>query len=133
MDIKTRLLVGVLKMTQFPQIPSEPKVGKWYGIPLKGCVSSDGKEVHAGFRKGTENKLVILLFGGGVSWNEFMAARPNSVYGNPDKISFYACGDGGLVADLATRIGIHTLSNKESNPFRNWNMLAIPYTTGDFH
>ena len=133
MDIKTRLLVGVLKMTQFPQIPSEPKAGKWYGIPLKGCVSSDGKEVHAGFRKGTENKLVILLFGGGVSWNEFMAARPNSVYGNPDKISFYACGDGGLVADLAARIGIHTLSKKESNPFRNWNMLAIPYTTGDFH
>ena len=133
MDIKTRLLVGILKMTQFPKIPSEPKVGKWYGIPLKGCVSSDGKEVHAGFRKGTENKLVILLFGGGVSWNEFMAARPNSVYGNPDKISFYACGDGGLVADLAARIGIHTLSKKESNPFRNWNMLAIPYTTGDFH
>lgn len=133
MDIKTRLMVGVLKMTQFPQIPSEPKAGKWYGIPLKGCVSSDGKEVHAGFRKGTENKLVILLFGGGVSWNEFMAARPNSVYGNPDKISFYACGDGGLVADLAARIGIHTLSKKESNPFRNWNMLAIPYTTGDFH
>ena len=133
MDIKTRLLVGLLKMTQFPQIPSEPKVGKWYGIPLKGCVSSDGKEAHAGFRKGTENKLVILLFGGGVSWNEFMAARPNSVYGNPDKISFYACGDGGLVADLAARIGIHTLSKKESNPFRDWNMLAIPYTTGDFH
>lgn len=133
MDIKTRLLVGILKMTQFPKIPSEPKTGKWYGIPLKGCVSSDGKEVHAGFRKGTENKLVILLFGGGVSWNEFMAARPNSVYGNPDKISFYACGDGGFVADLAARIGIHTLSKKESNPFRNWNMLAIPYTTGDFH
>ena len=133
MDIKTRLLVGLLKMTQFPQIPSEPKAGKWYGIPLKGCVSSDGKEAHAGFRKGTENKLVILLFGGGVSWNEFMAARPNSVYGNPDKISFYACGDGGLVADLAARIGIHTLSKKESNPFRDWNMLAIPYTTGDFH
>mgnify|MGYP003292964789 FL=1 len=133
MDIKTRLLVGVLKMTRFPQIPSNPKTGKWYGIPLKGCVSSDGKEVHAGFRKGTENKLVILLFGGGVSWNEFMAARPNSVYGNPDKISFYACGDGGLVADLAARIGIHTLSKKESNPFRNWNMLAVPYTTGDFH
>ena len=133
MDIKTRLLVGLLKMTQFPQIPSEPKAGKWYGIPLKGCVSSDGKEAHAGFRKGTENKLVILLFGGGVSWNEFMAARPNSVYGNPDKISFYACGDGGLVADLAARIGLHTLSKKESNPFRDWNMLAIPYTTGDFH
>ena len=133
MDIKTRPLVGLLKMTQFPQIPSEPKAGKWYGIPLKGCVSSDGKEAHAGFRKGTENKLVILLFGGGVSWNEFMAARPNSVYGNPDKISFYACGDGGLVADLAARIGIHTLSKKESNPFRDWNMLAIPYTTGDFH
>lgn len=133
MDMKTRIMAGILKLTQFPAMPQNPKTGKWYGIPLEGCVSADGVPVHAAFRKGTENKLIVLFFGGGVSWNEFMAARPNSLYGNPDKINFYAVGDGCLVADLATRIGIHTLSNKENNPFRNWNMLAIPYTTGDFH
>lgn len=133
MDMKTRIMAGILKLTQFPAMPQNPKTGKWYGIPLEGCVSADGVPVRAAFRKETENKLIVLFFGGGVSWNEFMAARPNSLYGNPDKINFYAVGDGCLVADLATRIGIHTLSNKENNPFRNWNMLAIPYTTGDFH
>lgn len=133
MNLKTKLVTCVMKLTQFPQLPIKPKIGKWYAIPLQGCMSSDGKNVHAGFRVGTENKLVILFFGGGVSWNEFMAARPNSIYGNPDKISFYSCGDGCMIADLATRIGIHTLSNKENNPFRNWNMLVLPYTTGDFH
>lgn len=133
MDMKTRIMAGILKLTQFPAMPQNPKTGKWYGIPLEGCVSADGVPVRAAFRKGLENNLIVLFFGGGVSWNEFMAARPNSLYGNPDKINFYAVGDGCLVADLATRIGIHTLSSKKNNPFRNWNMLAIPYTTGDFH
>jgi len=133
MDMKTKMIAGILKLTQNSPIPQKPKQGKWYNIPLDGCCSSDGQPVHAGFRKGSENKLVILFFGGGVSWNAYMAARPNSIYGNPDKISFYACGDGGLIADLAMKIGIHTLRKKDSNPFRNWNMLAIPYTTGDFH
>ena len=133
MDLKTRILVGILKRTQFPAMPQNPKTGKWYGVPLEGCVSADGVPVRAAFRKGTENKLIVLFFGGGVSWNEFMAARPNTLYGNPDKISFYAVGDGCLAADLATRLGIQPLSKKENNPFRNWNMLAIPYTTGDFH
>ena len=133
MDMKTRIMAGILKLTQFPAMPQNPKTGKWYGIPLEGCVSADGVPVRAAFLKGLENNLIVLFFGGGVSWNEFMAARPNSLYGNPDKINFYAVGDGCLVADLATRIGIHTLSSKKNNPFRNWNMLAIPYTTGDFH
>ncbi len=132
-SLTRKLIIGALKLTQFPLLPRNPKPGKWYGIPLKGCVSSDGKAVHAGLRIGSENKLVILFFGGGVSWNEYMAARPISIYGNPEKVSFYACGDGALAADLTIKIGIHTLSSKENNPFRNWNMLAIPYTTGDFH
>ena len=87
----TKLLVSALKLTRFPNLPQNPRNGKWYGIPLNGCVSSDGEAVHAGMRLGSENKLVILLFGGGVSWNEFMAARPNSIYGNPDKIGRASC------------------------------------------
>lgn len=132
MSLKTKILNGLLTLTKFPEIPEMPRTAKWYRITLKDCVTSNGKPYHMGFRKGTENKLVILFFGGGVCWNAFMAARPNSFGGNPDKISFYA-DDAGLIADLAARIGIHTLSRKESNPFRNWSMIAVPYSSGDFH
>lgn len=133
MSMKAKILTGILNLVKFPILKGKPKMGKWYGIPLEGCVSADGVPAHAAFRKGSENKLIVLFFGGGVSWNEYMAARPNSIFGNPDKINFYAVGDGGLVADLATRIGIPTLSKNKSNPFHTWNMLAIPYVTGDFH
>jgi len=132
-SLKSKILLSVLKMMQFPVIPQNPKTGKWYAIPLEGCVSADGMNVRAAFRKGTENKLVILLFGGGVSWNEYMAARPNNLTGEKFTPNFYAAGDSQVIVDGATKIGIHTLSKKESNPFRNWSMLAIPYTTGDFH
>jgi len=113
-------------------MPEHPQKGKWYRIPLTDCVAANDMEFHTGVRIGTENKLIILFYGGGISWNEFMAARPNSIYGNPDKISFYA-SDADLIADLTARIGIHPLSNKESNPFRNWSMITIPYSSGDFH
>ena len=132
MSLKSKLLNGILKLTKFPEIPQMPRTGKWYRITLKDRVTSNGKSYHIGFRKGTENKLVILFYGGGVSWNEFMAARPNDSSVNSEKINFYA-NDAGLIADIAARIGIHTLSGKESNSFRNWSMIAVPYSSGDFH
>ena len=132
-SLKSKILLSVLKMMQFPAITQNPKTGKWYGMPLEGCVSADGMNVRAAFRKGTENKLVILLFGGGVSWNEYMAARPNNVTGEKFTPNFYSTGDSQVIVDGATKIGVHTLSSRKDNPFRNWSMLSIPYVTGDFH
>ena len=111
MSLKTKLLDGILKLTKFPEIPQKPRTGKWYRITLKDRVTSNGKSYHIGFRKGTENKLVILFYGGGVSWNEFMAARPNDSSVNSEEINFYA-NDAGLIADIAARIGIHIPGNR---------------------
>ena len=59
-----------LKMTilkTFPELEGEPEIGKWYDVPVEGALSSDGSEWHGIFRKGTENKVVVYFFGGGVS------------------------------------------------------------------
>lgn len=59
-----------LKLTilkTFPKLKGEPEIGKWYEIPVAGAKSSDGSEWHSIFRKGTENKVVVYFFGGGVS------------------------------------------------------------------
>lgn len=131
--IEEKVINILVKLTRFPVIPSIPKREKWYRLPLTGCVCADGRPVHADLRLGTENKLLIMFFGGGVCWNAYMAARPNSTAVNGTDESFYATGDSADVADAAVRFGFGPLSKKKSNPFRNWNMLAIPYTTGDFH
>ena len=59
-----------LKLTffkTFPTLKGEPEIGKWYDVPVEIAKSSDGSEWHGIFRKGSENKVVVYFFGGGVS------------------------------------------------------------------
>ena len=120
------LAVGVfalLKMTflkSFPKLKDEPEIGKWYEVAVEGTQSSDGSEWHGIFKKGTENKVVVYFFGGGVS-----ITPETSEGGN----KFYATNMTGQ--DFVAEGGIG--SNAENNPFKNWSFLVIPYATGDFH
>ena len=120
------IAVGVfalLKATflkSFPVIKGEPEIGKWYEVTVDGSKSSDGSEWHGIFRKGTENKVVVYFFGGGVS------ITPETSEGGKN---FYATNMTGQ--DFVVQGGIG--SDAEENPFRNWSFIVIPYATGDFH
>jgi len=120
------LIIGVfalLKLTilkTFPKLKGEPEIGKWYEVQVDGAQSSDGSEWHGIFKKGTENKVVVYFFGGGVS-----ITPETSEGGN----KFYATNMTGQ--DFVAQGGIG--SNAENNPFKNWSFLVIPYATGDFH
>lgn len=112
-----------LKLTvlrTFPELQGEPEIGKWYEIPVEGAQSSDGSEWHGIFRKGTENKVVVYFFGGGVS------ITPETSEGGR---KFFA--ENMLAQDFVAQGGIG--SNAEENPFRNWTFIVLPYATGDFH
>ncbi|WP_163633194.1 pectin acetylesterase-family hydrolase [Microbacterium sp. B35-04] len=128
--LKTRLLAPLLRRLRFPALPDHPKLGKWYRITPPGAVSANGEPYHGSIRLGSENKLIVMFHGGGVSWNEYMAARPASMYSKPSGSTFYA-SDSDLVADLVTAHGVG--SSKDGNPFRNWSMISISYGSGDFH
>ena len=112
-----------LKLTilkTFPELKGKPEIGKWYDIPVEGAKSSDGSEWHGIFRKGTENKVVVYFFGGGVS------ITPETSEGGKE---FYATTM--LAQDFVAQGGIG--SGMEDNPFRDWSFIVIPYATGDFH
>lgn len=112
-----------LKMTilnTFPKLEGEPEIGKWYDVPVENAFSSDGSEWHGIFRKGTENKVVVYFFGGGVS------ITPETSEGGKE---FYATTM--LAQDFVARGGIG--SNDDHNPFKDWSFIVIPYATGDFH
>ena len=112
-----------LKLTilkTFPELKGEPEIGKWYDIPVVEARSSDGSEWHGIFRKGTENKVVVYFFGGGVS------ITPETSEGGKE---FYATTM--LAQDFVAQGGIG--SSTEENPFRDWSFIVIPYATGDFH
>ena len=112
-----------LKMTilnTFPKLEGEPEIGKWYDVPVENAFSSDGSEWHGIFRKGTENKVVVYFFGGGVS------ITPETSEGGKE---FYATSM--LAQDFVAQGGIG--SNDDHNPFKDWSFIVIPYATGDFH
>ena len=112
-----------LKMTvlnTFPTLVGEPEIGKWYDVQVEGALSSDGSEWHGIFRKGTENKVVVYFFGGGVS------ITPATSEGGTD---FYATTM--LAQDFVAQGGIG--SSADNNPFKDWSFIVILYATGDFH
>ena len=58
---------------QYPEIKTDPKVGKWYRVSDSAMKDSEGNRYHALFKKGSGNGVMIYFAGGGVSVNEEMA------------------------------------------------------------
>ena len=125
-----KLLSPYLKKKRFPRLEGTPKVGQWVRLYAEGCVTANGEEVYADFQLGSENKLLLFFLGGGVSWNEYTAARPVSVYEKNLREGFYI-----IHTDLFTDINLNKgiFEDCEQNPFRGWSKLVLPYNTGDFH
>ena len=125
-----KLLTPTLKKKCFPRLEGTPKIGQWVRLYADGCVTANGEDVYADFQLGSENKLILFFLGGGVSWNEYTAARPVSVYEKNLKEGFYI-----IHTDLFTDINLNkgVFENNSQNPFRHWSKLVLPYNTGDFH
>lgn len=125
-----KLITPFLKKKRFPELPEKPESGKWYRIYPEGCVAANGERTHADFYLGAENHLLVFFQGGGVSYDEYTAARPSSLYSKDMEEGFYMIHVD-LFTDLTVNKGI--LEDSERNPFRGWSKLVINYNTGDFH
>lgn len=107
-------------LTEFPELEGTPVVGEWYEVTPDDAISSDGSEWHGIFRKGSENKVVVYFFGGGVS------ITGETSEGGTD---FFATSMMGQ--DFVAQGGIG--STIDENPFKDWTFIVIPYASGDFH
>lgn len=121
----------LIEQRLYPELEGEPEVGKFYRLYPEGCVSGNQGPYHGVLRVGKEkDKLIVFFNGGGVSWNEYTAARPNGLFSGNLKEAFYFnetewLGDGVLENGIG--------SSREDNPFRDWSIIDMPYGTGDFH
>jgi len=125
-----KALTPYLKKKRAPKLEGEPETGKWIRIPLDGCLAANEEKTYADFKLGNENKLLIFFMGGGVSWNEYTAAHPASLYAKDKSLGFYTIHMD-LFSDLRLDSGI--FAESKENPFRNWSKLILIYDTGDFH
>ena len=120
LGIGVRIILDKLN-TDHPVLPSNPEIGQWYKVSPEGAKSSNGTEWHGLYRKGTENKVFIFFYGGGVSFNEETSWNEPDRFYTPDM----------TLQDVFAGMGITTA--EEQNPFKDWTFLAIEYSTGDFH
>lgn len=116
---------------------AEIKDREWRTVNLGDeCMCSDGSEYFLFVRKGNSSNLLIHFSGGGACWDDFTCTNPNTIYkaltqGNSkDLKAFYYP----VVYDFFSKFlkGVFDNTN-ESNPFRDWNIVYIPYCTGDLH
>jgi len=96
--------------------------------------SADGSEYYLLANKGAaaENKLIIYFSGGGVAWDAMTAAHPISL-GNVmknGKIKYYFPN---IPFFKVSTLGGLLKNNNPDNPFKDWNIIYIPYSTGDLH
>ncbi len=122
-----KVLGTIIELTRFAEMVEKPKIGKNYEYWPEGAICATGKPYHGCLRLGRENKLMICFSGGGVSVNEYTAARPQEVGGTGPM--FYS--KEAILGNLMLKLGICGRSRK--NPFRDWTVLFVPYASGDFH
>lgn len=126
---KRRLMLRLAEAARLPELPQSPRLGKGYEIWPAGTVCADGTPYHGCLRLGCENKLMIAFSGGGVSVNEYTAARPQRLDADENSEMFYS--ERARFGDLILSRGVYGRSRK--NSFRDWNVLFVPYASGDFH
>ncbi len=120
-DLDPAALAALAELRHKPEITDNPDVGRWYRITPEGAVCSDGAQWHGLFRKGTENKVLIDFYGGGVSLNDYTDSRGSEFF----------------TVNSEEADGIETFlevsSDSPANPFKDWTKIVIPYASGDFH
>jgi hypothetical protein len=123
-----------------PLAPPPPPGWTWYSVPGTNC--RDGSEAGLFIRFAGSNRLLIYFEGGGActtaGFCNFNPANVNQVLsGTGETVLGSAAGavagrqqPGAYQNGQVT--GIFSADNRD-NPFHDWNMVYIPYCTGDVH
>ncbi len=124
-DITDKIIVSPnVDDTQFTMISPTENPGIRYGKDTLHPVCSYGTPYHYFVKRGSVNKLLIYYQGGGACWDlatcvniqTFDKDVDPSSWDNPNYL-FTGFGD----------------LNNPLNPFKDWNIVFVPYCTGDIH
>lgn len=110
----------------------------WMYYEVQGAVCRDGSAAGYYLREGTSPNLMIFLNGGGVCYDDFFCAiTPANVNQSlpgetlADATMEMFMGSISPVRQVPPEEGI--LKKDPLNPVADWNMVYVPYCTGDVH
>ncbi len=96
----------------------------WQWVPIEGMKCRDNSDTGMGIRfHRSPKKLMIFLQGGGACFEPNTCETNPSNY-NADNFEEFKEGFG--------QTALFNISRSE-NPFQDWNMVYLPYCTGDVH
>ncbi len=100
---------------------------EWAWVPFPEAKCRDGSSTGLGVRLNPDsNKVVIYLEGGGACFHGESCVINDTLFANWDQTKF----DGWKLATGGA--GIFD-SSRSDNPFQDWNIIYVPYCTGDVH
>ncbi|MCU0268344.1 MAG: pectinacetylesterase family protein [Acidimicrobiales bacterium] len=94
-------------------------------VPGGDCQCADGSEYRFYSRAGDPEKVMLYFQGGGACFSADTCRFDSGTYISAITLSF----EGGDGIDAS---GIFDFAD-ESNPFRDWTIVFVPYCTGDVH
>ncbi|NQX49793.1 hypothetical protein HQN87_31320 [Paenibacillus tritici] len=112
---------------------AEVKPYEWNKVKLGGNVlSSDGSPYFIWNKTGESDNWIVFFSGGGASWDAQSAAHPIKL------MNFIKGGDTGnyfpdIPFYMLTLLRGMMDTDNPVNPFHGWNVVYLPYSTGDFH
>jgi hypothetical protein len=117
-----------IKITEKTNI-LETQLYTWNRVALgEASACSDGSEYSIFTRKGNSYKVILFFGGGGLCWddptctNPFVEYQQDGYYTSKIDPQLLASNLGGII-DI----------EREDNVFKDWNLVYIPYCTGDLH
>jgi len=131
-------LVGVGALVVTAPSPTWPTQGeaqnnRWYQHDLgEAAMAADGSDYRLYAKTGSSDNVIIYFGGGGVTWDEASADNPITagkyLFGSDPGNYFRS-----IPAFFPTTLGGVLEADNPDNPFNDWNVVVIPYATGDFH
>lgn len=117
------------EITEF-QAFKQTEAYKWNKVYLgDSCQCSDGSDYWIYTKKGNSKNLILHFQGGGACWDDASCTSPLIL--NP-KTGFYFSKINEWMFKALFSHGILE-NNLDINPFKDWNIVFIPYCTGDLH
>jgi len=128
--------IGVLAVTApSPTWPTDQSadLNRWYQHDLgDDAMAADGSDYRLYVKTGSSDNLIVFFGGGGVTWDAASSERPitagSYLFGDDPGDYFRS-----IPSFFPTTLGGILEANNPDNPFNDWNVVVIPYATGDFH
>ncbi|MCF0146517.1 MAG: alpha/beta hydrolase fold domain-containing protein [Eubacterium sp.] len=127
------LMNDIIKDYKVQELTEHSEKNKWYRLTLPEGKSGDGSEYFIYVKKADSKKFCIFLSGGGIAWDARSAAHSfngGRALGNLPK--YYWSNLRPITQGKNISFGM-TRTSLAENPFSDWNMVIIGYSTGDMH